>query len=62
MDPVRLRIQHSTHKLPPLDTLSGSVNQRLQRPALPPVQPIRLTAFHVKGIDSEISNGSLLNH
>lgn len=61
IDPVPLGIQHSTHKLPSLETFSGSVNQMFQKPALPPSQPIGFTSFHVKGIDSGTPDGSLLN-
>lgn len=61
VDPVPLVIQHSTHKLPLLENPSGLVNPMFHKPALPPPQPIELTRFYVKGIDSETLNGSLLN-
>ena len=52
----------SIQSLPSLGTFSGSVNQMFQKLALPPSQPIGLTSFHVKGIDSETPDGSLLKH
>lgn len=62
IDPVLLGLRHSMHKLPPLETPSGSVNPMFQKPALPPSQPIGLTSFHMKGIDSEAPEVSPLTH